>query len=214
MYYKQIHDNITDGGSASTLVTSLGISKKEAQQIVNNYQEGYKATMEFARRGEAFVKKYGYILINKITGLKLWWWDHKNWLEEEYYLCEHPEERRSKKFRTHSSVLAQYSRYSRNYPSQGSSASMTKTAATNLFNWIVDNGYFGIIKLVSMVHDEMSCEYPDKPEFQDYPRKLENFMIGAGKVFVTSLDMKAVAEVGNHWIHKYKCPKINLLGHF
>ena len=47
----------------------------------------------------------------------------------------------------------------------------------------------------------MSCEYPDKPEFQDVPRRLENFMIDAGKVFVTSLDMKAVAEVGNHWIH-------------
>lgn len=78
---------------------------------------------------------------------------------------------------------------------------MTKTAVTNLFNWIVDNGYFGIVKIVSMVHDEVNCEYPETEEFKEFPKILENFMISAGKVFVTSLDMKAEATVGRWWIH-------------
>lgn len=189
------------GGSASTLVTSLGISKKEAQDIVKNYQEGYKATMDFARRGSMFVRKYGYILINKQTGLKLWWWDHKQWLKDEEYLQEHPEERRSSKFKTHNKAAAKYDRLARNAPSQGSSASMSKTAVTNLFNWIVDNNYFEKVKIVSMVHDEVSCEFPDTEEFADFPKRLEKFMVDAGKIFVTSLDMKAVAETGTHWIH-------------
>lgn len=119
MYYKQIHDNITDGGSASTLVKNLGISKAKAQSIVDNYQEGYKATMEFARKGEAFVKKYGYILISKITGLKLWWWDHSKWLEDEKYLQEHPELRKSKTFAVHEKAASKYGRLARNAPSQG-----------------------------------------------------------------------------------------------
>lgn len=201
MYYKQIHDNITDGGSASTLVKNLGISKAKAQSIVDNYQEGYKATMEFARKGEAFVKKYGYILISKITGLKLWWWDHSKWLEDEKYLQEHPELRKSKTFAVHEKAASKYGRLARNAPSQGTSAEMTKTAVTNLFDWIVDNGYFGIIKIVSMVHDEINCEYPETQEFAKFPKLLEKFMIDAGKIFVTSLDMKAEATVNTHWVH-------------
>lgn len=47
----------------------------------------------------------------------------------------------------------------------------------------------------------MSCEFPDTEEFTDFPKLLEKFMVDAGKIFVTSLDMKAVAETGTHWIH-------------
>lgn len=47
----------------------------------------------------------------------------------------------------------------------------------------------------------MSCEFPDTEEFTDFPKRLEKFMVDAGKIFVTSLDMKAVAETGTHWIH-------------
>lgn len=34
---------------------------------------------------------------------------------------------------------------------------MTKEAVTNIFNWIVDNGYFGKILCCVLVHDKWFC---------------------------------------------------------
>lgn len=187
------------GGSASTLVSNLGISKEEAQKIVDNYQEGYKATMEFAKKGEAFVKKNGYIVISQLTGLKTYWWDHCKWaqIEEEYE--QFPELKRGKDYKAHSKILADYGRLARNAPSQGTSASMSKRAATTLFNWIIDNGYFNKIKFTHMVHDELGFEYPE--QLDTFPNLVVKHMVDAGKMFVTSLDMKAEPAIGKCWIH-------------
>lgn len=158
------------GGSYSTLMSSLGISEEEAKKIVANYEEGYKATMEFAKRGEAFVKNNGYIIINPTYGHRLWWWDHKEWLErQKTFTPEFWEDYRENHKGTNSSIAqmvkmhfqasSKYGRLARNAPSQGSSSIMTKLATIDLFNWIVDNGYFNKILLVNITHDKNFVVY-------------------------------------------------------
>lgn len=153
------------GGSYTTLMTSLGISEEEAKSIVKNYENGYKATMDFAKRGSAFVRANGYIVINPIFGHKLYWYDHKEWLErQQSFTPEFWKEYRDKYKRGNNSIAlmvknhfkaaSKYDRLARNAPSQGSSAIMTKLALIDLFNWIVTNNHFNVIKIVNVTHDK------------------------------------------------------------
>lgn len=74
-----------------------------------------------------------------------------------------------------------------------------KDAMANFFRWIVKNGYFGIIKICDLVHDEAVIEYPETmPEVANI---LKQFMEEASAKFCKKLPIPAVPEVGNHWIH-------------
>lgn len=74
-----------------------------------------------------------------------------------------------------------------------------KTAMTQLFKWIINNGYFGIIHICASVHDEICCDYPE--EVEDFPKVLESIMEGAAAMYCKSLPIPAEAAVGDHWIH-------------
>lgn len=70
---------------------------------------------------------------------------------------------------------------------------------TDLFNWIVDNGYFGIIHICVAVHDEINCDYPES--LSGFPDILETFMENAAAKYCKSLPIPAEAEVGDFWKH-------------
>ena len=69
------------GGSAFGLATQLAISQEEAQKYVDSYYNKFKGIADFKEKGSKFVRKNGYVLMCKVTGHKMYWWDHKNWLE-------------------------------------------------------------------------------------------------------------------------------------
>jgi DNA polymerase I-like protein with 3'-5' exonuclease and polymerase domains len=71
------------GGGYTTIMQSLKCSEEEALTIVRNYEEGFKGTIEFAKKGSAFVRKNGYIVICPATGHRMYWWDHDKWLERQ-----------------------------------------------------------------------------------------------------------------------------------
>lgn len=74
-----------------------------------------------------------------------------------------------------------------------------KDAMANFFKWIVENGYFNIIKICDLVHDEAVIEYPETmPEVANI---LKNFMEESSAKFCKKLPIPAVPEVGDHWIH-------------
>ena len=153
------------GGGYTTIMQQLKCSEEEAKTIIKNYEEGFKGTTEFARKGSAFVRKNGYILMCKLTGHKMYWWDHKEWLErQKSFTQEFWEEYRNyhkgtgdeiaKEVSMHFRAASKWDRLARNAPPQGTSACMTKEATTNIFNWIVDNNYFGKIRCCALVHDK------------------------------------------------------------
>lgn len=79
-------------------------------------------------------------------------------------------------------------------------AVVLKCACTELFNWIVDNGYFGKILIVNLTHDEINSEFPE--ELKDtYPKMVEQIMERNAAKFYHKLPFPAEASVGLHWIH-------------
>ena len=153
------------GAGYTTIMQALKCTEKEALTIVKNYEEGFKGTAEFAKKGSAFVRKNGYILINPSTGHRMYWYDHKDWLNvqksftQEFwndYKNYHKGTNDSVDImvKTHFKAASKYDRLARNAPVQGTSSIMTKDAVINIFNWIVDNGYFGKILCCALVHDK------------------------------------------------------------
>ena len=198
------------GGGYTTIMQQLKCSEEEAKTIVRNYEEGFKGTAEFAKKGSAFVRKNGYILMCPLTGHKMYWWDHEQWLKrQQSFTQQFWEEYRTKHKGTgdnvelevsmHFRAASKWDRLARNAPPQGTSACMTKTAATNIFNWIVDNGYFGKILLCALVHDETNWEFPK--EVEEFPNIVETMMEQAAAKYCKSLPIPAVAEVGPYWKH-------------
>lgn len=189
---------------------SLKCSEEEALQIVKNYEQSFKGTIEFAKKGSAFVRKNGYIVMCPITGHKMYWWDYDVWLKrQQSFTPEFWERYRNYhkgtndevalKVRQHFKAASKYDRLARNAPAQGTSAVMTKTAVTNIFNWIINNGYFNKIKLVALVHDETCWEFPETME--EFPNIVKTKMEESAAIYCKSLPIPAEASVGKHWIH-------------
>lgn len=198
------------GGGYTTIMQQLKCSEEEAKQIVANYEEGFKGTTEFAKKGSAFVRKNGYILMCPLTGHRMYWWDHDRWLErQKSFTQEFWEEYRNKHKGTndviaqevsmHFRAASKYDRLARNAPPQGTSAVMTKEATTNIFHWIINNGYFGKILCCALVHDETNWEYPE--EVKEFPNIVKSMMENSAAIYCKSLPIPADAQVGTHWIH-------------
>ena len=198
------------GGGYTTIMQQLKCSEEEAKQIVANYEEGFKGTTEFAKKGSAFVRKNGYILMCPLTGHRMYWWDHDKWLErQKSFTQEFWEEYRNihkgtgdaiaQEVSTHFRAASKYDRLARNAPPQGTSAVMTKEATTNIFHWIVNNGYFGKILCCALVHDETNWEYPE--EVKEFPNIVKSMMENSAAKYCKSIEIPAESSVGSHWIH-------------
>ena len=88
----------------------------------------------------------------------------------------------------------------RNAPTQGTCAAMLKKSQITLFDWVVDNGYFGIILLCALIHDECYWETPEEMASW-FAQKIEKVMLDTAAIYCKSLPIPAEAEVGDCWIH-------------
>ena len=198
------------GAAAPTIAQSANCSVEQAQEYIDRLDKGFSGISKFAKEGSKFVRKNGYVLINKYTGHKMYWWDHDKWLKrQESFTQDFWEEYRkyhkgtgdsvALEVREHFQAASKWDRMARNAPTQGSGACITKLASTNIFNWIVDNNYFNKIKLVAIIHDEICIEYPK--ENIDFPKIVENLMEEASTVYCKFSKIPAEASVGLCWIH-------------
>jgi DNA polymerase I-like protein with 3'-5' exonuclease and polymerase domains len=210
------------GGSSKAISDSLGCTTEEADVFSKAYDEGFKGVTAFAKEGSKNVRKNGYVLICEHTGHKMWWWDHKEWLnrQKNVFTSEFWDKYREIKaewnsithspydtppkeislVRYHFAAASKWDRMALNAPTQGSGIIILKDAMTQLFNYIVDNNYFNVIKLCDLVHDEAVIECPKDMMSWVHPL-LEKFMFDSAAKFCKSLPIPAVGEVGNHWIH-------------
>lgn len=199
------------GAAAPTLAETAGCTIEEAQAVVDKLDKAFAGMTAFAKKGAAFVRSHGYIVINPQTGHRLNWWDWEEWKERqarysqpgfwEDFKANHKGtgDALSIEVRQHFQAASKYDRLARNVVTQGTGAIILKTAMTKLFNWIVDNSYFGIVHICCAVHDELCCDYPK--ELEDFPKILETTMEQAAAKFCKSLPIPAEASVGTHWIH-------------
>lgn len=198
------------GAAAPTIAQSANCSVEQAQEYIDRLDKGFTGISRFAREGSKFVRKNGYVLINKYTGHKMYWWDHDKWLErQKSFTSEFWDEykayhkgttsRVALEVREHFQAASKWDRMARNAPTQGSGACITKLACTNFFNWIIDNGLFDKVKIVAIVHDEVCIEYPK--ELEDTYKMLEYHMEEASKAYCKFSKIPAKAEVSTHWVH-------------
>lgn len=202
------------GGGADAISKSLAISMEEAKKIEDNFYNTFTGLKTFKAKGGAFVKKNGYIIMCHTTGHKMFWQGFERWWDwedshkgnkafwDEYKRLkekdkEHPLVLEVKK---HFAEIAKQERLALNAPTQGSGAIIIKEAATRLYNWILDNGYFNKVKIVNITHDEINAEFPE--ELKDFfPEFLANLMKESAAKFYTKLEYPAEPAVGDHWIH-------------
>lgn len=189
------------GGGAGAVADALGCSKEEAQKFVKAYADGFKGITEFKKKGSAFVRQNGYVLICAHTGHKLYWEDFKKWREiedlpEYIYKREYTSEERKE----HESAAAKWDRMALNAPTQGSGIAILKLSMTLFFKWLCQEGYFGKVLLCNLVHDEAVIEYPEELKDRVVP-KLQYYMEKGASILCKKLPIPAVPETGLWWIH-------------
>ena len=199
------------GGSEFAIQGAMGCTLEEAQAFKEAYDTGFPGIAEFKKRGSEFVRKNGYILMCKYSGHKMYWWDHKEWLErQQSFTQEFWENYRNyhkgtgdevaREVSMHFKAASKYDRMALNAPTQGSGIVILKMAITDFFNWIVDNHYFGKIEIAALVHDECNIIYP-KELHNIAPKKLQECMEHAASLVCTKLPIPADPAISDHWVH-------------
>ena len=189
------------GGGAGAVADALGCSREEAQKFVKAYADGFKGITEFKKKGSAFVRQNGYVLICEHTGHKLYWEDFKKWREiedlpEYIYKREYsPAERKE-----HEGAAAKWDRMALNAPTQGSGIAILKLSMTLFFKWLCKEGLFNKVLLCNLIHDEAVIEYPEELKDLVVP-KLQEYMEKGASVLCKKLPIPCVPETGLHWIH-------------
>ena len=199
------------GGSAHAIQNAMGCTMEKAEAFADAYAKGFPGIARFKKKGAAAVRKNGYIVLCPKTGHKTYWWDHDKWLEREK---SHTSEfwdnyRRFHKgtgdtvhmeVKHHFQAVSKWERKALNSVTQGEGAVILKDSQITIFNWVVDNGYFGKILLNNLTHDEANWEFPK--ELKDvFPALLEKSMEDAAAKYCKSLPIPAVPEISDHWVH-------------
>ena len=118
------------GAAAPTISTSASCSVEEAQGYIDTLDKAFIGMSTFAKKGSQFVRSHGYILINPITGHKMYWWDWNDWRErQKSFTQEFWEEYRTRhkgtgdavalEVRQHFQAAGKYDRLARNSVTQG-----------------------------------------------------------------------------------------------
>ena len=118
------------GGGISAIMSSIGCTEEEANEIIQNYEEGFKGTAEFAKKGSKFVRENGYVVMNPMTGHRMIWWDWNEWKERgKTFTPEFWEDYRNYHkgtgdaialmVKTHFKAASKWDRMARNAPTQG-----------------------------------------------------------------------------------------------
>ena len=74
-----------------------------------------------------------------------------------------------------------------------------KDSQIAIFNWVVDNGYFGKCLLCNLTHDECNWEFPE--ELDIFPSIIKSKMEESAAKYCKSLPIPAESSVGKFWIH-------------
>ena len=199
------------GGGVFAIKNAIHCTDEEAEQILKNYNEGFKGSAEFAKKGSEFVRSHGYVLMNPITGHKMYWHDYKYWLEyHKTFTPEFWEDYKTnhkgtgdivcQSVSTHFKAASKWDRMARNAPTQGTCAIMLKRSQIRLFDYVKSNNLIGKAKLCALVHDECLWEVPEDIA-QDFAKLIEKEMLDAAAYYCKSLPIPAEADIADCWKH-------------
>lgn len=209
---KSIEFAVQFGSDGTAVAPQLKISVEEARQLVINLLNGMTGLKSFKEKWSKFVLDNGYMPILPDTGHRGYWHDWEHWKEvQASYTREFWDNYKQfhkgtgddvcKEVKQHFQAKSKWcDRMSLNLPTQGGGAVVLKEAATALYKWVVDNGYWGKILFVNFTHDEINSEFPE--ELKDiYPQLVAKIMQDAAAKYYHKLPIPAEASVSDHWVH-------------
>lgn len=212
---------INYGGDANTIKMHSGKSMEESQKIYDNYMDGFKGIkvyQDFCRK-DVFEK--GYILLSAVTGHKAYIYDYeklmtlkKSFTSDFWNIYRTiPRDENGKKIPRDSEEMqmvrdvtkyfqrkSDSEKQSINYRIQGLSAIIFKVASIKLYEWILEKGYFNIVKTCIPAHDEINIQCPEHMK-EEVSQKLVECMESAGAYFCKKVKLPVDVTIGNHWIH-------------
>lgn len=210
---KGVEFGIFYGGDDNTLVANKGFAKDKAKSIYENFMatfSGIKAYQDYCRK---IVMEKGYILMNPIFKHRAhifdaeWMKKMQNKFREEGFWKYYNEMKRdSPSCDTVQSVKKYFrrrsdsERQSINYRIQNRGACCFKLAMIKLFNWIKNNNYLNVVKICTVVHDEINLEAPEAIA-EEVGDILVKCMVAGGKPFCPNVYLGADVTIGDHWIH-------------
>lgn len=209
---KSVEFAVQFGSDGTAVAPQLKIPVEEARQLVINLMNGMTGLKSFKEKWSKFVLNNGYMIILPQTGHKAYWHDWEHWKEvQASFDSEFWEDYRINHKGTNDEVCQMVKKHfqakskwcdrmSLNLPTQGGGAIVLKEAATALYRWVIENGYWGKILFVNFTHDEINTEFPE--ELKDtYPQVVAQIMKDAAAKYYHKLPIPAEPAVGDHWIH-------------
>lgn len=206
------------GGDANTLISKDHIPEEEARLIEANYKKGFPGVAAYQSYQRKVVMQLGYINTCPEVGFRAYIYDFEEldriqkqfnqefWTRYRKLKIENPSDPIVKDVKYYFKRKSASERQSINYPIQSRGSAIFKIAAVNLFNWVVNNGLFGIVKFCIPAHDEFNIEAPEDIAEQ-VADKLHECMVRAGKFICKIVPLEAeVSRLKNgtlptYWIH-------------
>ena len=202
------------GGTGETVSRNLNIPIDIAKRAEEDYFKAFSGLKNYFEIAKKKPLSTGYVLIDPVSKRKSFidfyddflalqekidtpgFWDdyrqNKSFETEEYLEYYKPT------VREYFKMKGIIERKGLNYVIQGTAASQTKFAGIKLFKWIMDNNYFGVVKIVNLVHDEIVVECPEEI-VDDVKPKVKQFMEEGANKFMRRIPMIADPEISNHW---------------
>lgn len=206
------------GGDANTLIGRDHIPEDEARKIEANYRKGFKGVDAYQSRQRRLVMQLGYIDECPEVGFRAYIYDFEDldkvqkqfsqefWAKYRKLKAENPSDPLVEEVRHYFKRKSASERQSINYPIQSRGSAIFKIAAVNLFNWVVKNNLFGIVKFCIPAHDEFNIEAPEEIA-EEVADKLHECMVKAGKFICKIVPLEAEISrlkdgtLPTYWIH-------------
>ena len=199
-------------GNAKTLV-ERGFEENEAKRIENEYLKGFPKLANYKKEQKRLVNLRGYILTNPVIRRRIYI-DNFDVIVRMKEQMSHPDFWSDYKFkkenkindaqmvsvREYFKVKGEMEKHSVNYPIQSTGADTIKIAMIYLFDWIIKNNLFGIVKIIILVHDESVIECPEEMK-ELVANKVQECMEKSGAIFCKKVTLRANPMIGNCWIH-------------
>lgn len=184
------------GGSAYTIKDELGVSEEEAQKFVDAYFNAFPKKRQLFDKAANKLKEKGYLIIDNVTKRR-WYADFWNYWKE---LDNKRPDLEKSDWKVYYILKGKLERNASNYPTQGTSASMSKLAAIRIHREFRKRGW-DFIKdagIVNIVHDEIVTEC--RVEISEEVAKItQEKMEEAGRVFCPRVPMEAHSDIAPYW---------------
>lgn len=210
---KTVGFSVVYGGEGSTIAANINISVEEGNAIYEAYFKAFPGLKNYFKRVQKETLDNGFVTISPLTRRKSYFSSWKQFEEfqtlvkakgfwtryKEAKEFQYPEfKEMSYIVRNYFKMKGEYERIALNYPIQGSSGEIMKIATIYVFDWIMKNGLFGIVKIVNSIHDELVVECPEDMA-EDVAEVVEKYMFKAGTFFCKRVPLKAVPEITKFW---------------